>query len=108
VAGNNHAGNARCSGAARRATGAFAALLRLLQQHTAYAVLEALLCAVRWLKERCSLHQVLHFTRGKKLNTAGGRARVEFDERTDAECAHASAAFLEFSQRKFTLTAQTL
>ena len=52
--------------------------------------------AVRWLKERCSLHQVLHFTRGKKLNTAGGRARVEFDERTDAECAHASESFLEF------------
>ena len=52
-------------------------------------------CQNRWLKERCSLHQVLHFTRGKKLNTAGGRARVEFDERTDAECAHASESFLQ-------------
>ena len=43
VAGNNHTGTASwsCPGAARRAADAFAALLRLLQQHAAYAVLEA-------------------------------------------------------------------
>ena len=41
MAGNNHTGTASCPGAARRATDAFAALLRLLQQHAAYAVLEA-------------------------------------------------------------------
>ena len=41
MAGNNHTGTASCSGAARRAADAFAALLRLLQQHAAYAVLEA-------------------------------------------------------------------
>ena len=41
MAGNNHTGTASCPGAARRAADAFAALLRLLQQHAAYAVLEA-------------------------------------------------------------------
>ena len=41
MVGNNHAGNASCSGATRRAADAVAALPRLLQQHAAHAVLEA-------------------------------------------------------------------
>ena len=41
MVGNNHAGNTSCSGAARRAADAVAALPRLLQQHAAHAVLES-------------------------------------------------------------------
>ena len=59
---NNHAGNTSCSGAARRAADAFAALPRLLQQHAAHAVLEATWSNssrnIELLTEKSFLHRV--------------------------------------------------
>ena len=80
VAGNNHAGNARCSGAARRATGAFAALLRLLQQHTAHAVLEAT-CSES--SRNIELLTAKSFSSGLHSRTRAGCARATGKERTD-------------------------
>ena len=104
MAGNNHTGTASCPGAARRAADAFAALLRLLQQHAAYAVLEAPWSGssrnIELLTAKSFFHRVF------KEECTAERSMLPSKERTDGIAPCANAVFLPVRGPMFTLTTQ--
>ena len=103
--GNNHAGNASCSGATRRAADAVAALPRLLQQHAAHAVLESNL--VKELKEHRYFDCEELFLSGLHSQPRAGCVRLTGKVRTDGIASCASAVFLGVSRTPVHFNAQT-
>ena len=101
---NNHAVIASCSGAARRAADAFAALPRLLQQHAAHTVLEA-----TWSESSRNIE--LLTAKSFFLRTFDwGRAQMvrvpNLNGRTSESAPCANAVFLPVRGPMFTLTTQ--
>ena len=104
MAGNNHTGTASCPGAARRAADAFAALLRLLQQHPAHRVRSAGSALIRELKEHRTFDCEELFSSGLHGEMQHLSAHLPSKVRIVLMASHRAQTPCSFRGPKFTLT----